>query len=66
MIEKIRTEEIRARAGVASTSEKIREARLRLLRPVERKDGGRCSIEKMGVGGHQKTGRRGGALNEKI
>ena len=29
MIEKIRNEEIRARAGVANISEKIREARLR-------------------------------------
>ena len=35
-IEKIRNEEIRARAGVANTSEKIREARLRWLGHVER------------------------------
>ena len=37
MIEKIRTEEIRARACVANISEKIREARLRWLGYVERK-----------------------------
>ena len=36
-IEKIRNEEIRARAGVANISEKIREARLRWLGHVERK-----------------------------
>ena len=35
-IEKIRNEEIRARAGVANTREKIREARLRWLGHVER------------------------------
>ena len=35
-IEKIRTEEIRARAGVANISEKIREARLRWLGHEER------------------------------
>ena len=36
-IEKIRNEEIRARAGEANISEKIREARLRWLGHVERK-----------------------------
>ncbi len=36
-IEKMRTEEIRARPGVANISEKIREARLRWLDHVERK-----------------------------
>ena len=36
-IEKIRNEEIRARAGVANISEKIREARLRWLGHVERR-----------------------------
>ncbi len=35
--EKIRNEEIRARAGVANISETIREARLRWLGHVERK-----------------------------
>ena len=35
-VEKIRNEEIRARAGVANISEKIREARLRWLGHVER------------------------------
>ena len=36
-IEKIRNEEIRARAGVANISEKTRVARLRRLGHVERK-----------------------------
>ena len=36
-IEKIRKEEIRARAGVANMGETIREARLRWLGHVERK-----------------------------
>ena len=36
-IERIRNKEIRARAGVANMSEKIREARLRGLGHVERK-----------------------------
>ena len=36
-IEKIRKEEIRARAGVANISEKIREAILRWLGHLERK-----------------------------
>ena len=36
-IEKSRNEEIRARAGAANISEKIREARLRWLGHVERK-----------------------------
>ena len=36
-IEKIRNEEIKARAGVANIREKIREARLRWLSHVERK-----------------------------
>ena len=38
-IEMIRTEEIRARAGVADISEKIREARLRWLGHVDRTTG---------------------------
>ena len=37
-IEKTRNEEMRARAGVANISEKIREARLKWLGLVERKD----------------------------
>ena len=37
MIEKIRTEEIRAISGVANISKNIREARLRWLGHVERK-----------------------------
>ena len=36
-IEKIRNEETRAREGVANISEKIRQARLRWLRQVDRK-----------------------------
>ena len=36
-IEKIRNEEVKARAGVSNISEKIREARLRWLGHVERK-----------------------------
>ena len=36
-IEKIRNEEIRARAGVANISKKIREAKLRWLGHVDRK-----------------------------
>ena len=39
MIEKIRNEEIRAREGVANTSEKIREVRFRWPGHVERKMG---------------------------
>ena len=38
-IEKTRNEEIGARAGLENISEKIREARLRLLGLVERKTG---------------------------
>ena len=54
-IEKSRKEEIRARAGVANTSEKMREARLRWLDHVVRKTR-RCNNENMKVG-HQKIGR---------
>ena len=36
-IEKMRNEEIGSRAGVANTSDKLREARLRWLGHVERK-----------------------------
>ena len=39
-IEKVRTEEIRARAGVGNIREKIREARLRWLGQVARKTEG--------------------------
>ena len=46
-IEKIRKEEIRARAGLANLGEKIREVRL-MVRPCERvKDKGRCSDDNM-------------------
>ena len=38
-VERIRNEEIRARACVANISEKVREARLRWLGHVERKSG---------------------------
>ena len=48
----IRYEEIRARAGMASISEKIREATLRLLGHVEIK------TEEYEVGGHRKILRR--------
>ena len=59
-IEKIRNEEIRARAGMANISEKIREARLRWLGNVERKteDDVVMITWKMEVGGHRKIGRR--------
>ena len=53
-IEKIRNEEIRARAGVANTSETIREE---MVRPCGEKDRRRCSNENMEVGGHRKIGR---------
>ena len=53
-IEKIRTEEIIARAGIANISEKIREARLRCLGHVVRK---REEDVVMEVGGHRKIGR---------
>ena len=53
-IEKIRNEEIRARAGVANIREKIREARLRWLSHVERKTKEDVVMRtwKMVVGGH--------------
>ena len=53
-IEKIRNEEIRARAGVANISEKIREVRLRWLSHVERKTKEDVVMRtwKMVVGGH--------------
>ena len=53
-IEKIRTEEIRARAGVANISGNIREARLRWLGRVLKKTE-RCSNEIVEVSGHGKT-----------
>ena len=56
-IEKIRKKEIIARVGVANISEKIREARLRLLNHVERKTEEDVEIRNMEVSGHQKTGR---------
>ena len=54
-IEKIRNEEIRARAGVANISEKIREARLRWLGHVERKTEEDENMEDGSV--HRKIGR---------
>ena len=39
MIENVRNEDIKATAGVANISEKIREARLRRFGHVERKSG---------------------------
>ena len=60
-IEKIRNEEIRAGAGVANISEKIREVRLRWLGHVERKTKeGILHVMrtcKMEVSGHRKIGR---------
>ena len=56
-IEKIRNEEIRARAGVANISEKIREARPIWLGHVERKTEDDNSNRNVEVGGHRKTGR---------
>ena len=55
----IRTEEIRARAGVANIGEKIRDARLRWLGHVERKTEDDVVIRtwKMEVGGHRHIGR---------
>ena len=55
-VEKIGTEEIRTRAGVANISEKIREARLRWLGHVERKTEEDIVIRtwKMGLSGHRK------------
>ena len=50
-----RNEEIRA--SVANTSEKIREARLRWLRRVERNAEEDCRNENMEVGGHRRIGR---------
>ena len=59
MIEKIRTEEIRARVDVANTSEKMIEVRLRWLGHVERKTEEDVVMRtwKMEVGGHRKIGR---------
>ena len=58
-IEKIRTEGIRTRAGVANVSEKIREARLRWLGHEERKTDEDVVMRtcKMEVCGHRKIGR---------
>ena len=58
-IEKIRNEEIRARAGVGNISEKIREARLRWFRPcgVKTEDDAVMKTWKVEVGGHRKIGR---------
>ena len=51
-IEKIKYEEIRARAGVANISEKIRELRLKWLAHVERKTvQRRCRNENMSKDG---------------
>ena len=58
-IEKIRNEDIRARAGVANISEKIKEARLRWLGHVERMTDEDVVMRtwKMEVGGYRKIGR---------
>ena len=58
-IEKIRTEEIIARACVANIGEKIRGVRLRWLGHVARKteEDVVMRIRKMKVGGHRKIGR---------
>ena len=58
-IENIRTEEIRARAGVANVGEKIREASLRWLGHVEGNTEEVVVMRtwKMEVGGHRKIGR---------
>ena len=58
-IEKIRTKEIRARAGVANISKNIREARLRWLGHMERKTEEDAVMRtwKTGVSGHRKIGR---------
>ena len=57
-IEKIRNEEIRARAGVANISENTRESKPRWLGHVERKTEGDVvmSTWNMEVGGHRKIG----------
>ena len=58
-IEKIRNEEIRARAGVANISEKTRDARHGIVRPRGEKDG-RIIVTRtwtMEVGGHRNIGR---------
>ena len=47
-IEKIRNEEITARAGVANTSQKIKRSETELVGPCGEKDRGRCSNENMG------------------
>ena len=57
-IEKIRTEDTRARSCVANISETIREAILGWLGHVVRKtDEDLCSYEKMEAGGHRNIGR---------
>ena len=56
-IEKIRNEEIRAMAGVANISQKIRKARLRLLCMWIERLKKMCSNENMEMGEHQKIGR---------
>ena len=58
-IEKMRTEGIRARAGVANIGEEIREARLRWSGHVERRTEGDVvtRTRKMEVSGDRKIGR---------
>ena len=58
-MENIRNEEIRARVGVANIGENIREARLRWLGHVERKNEEDVVMRtwKMEVGGHRNLGR---------
>ena len=58
-IEKIRTDEIRARAGVANISENIREVRLRWLGHVERntEEDVVMRTRKIEVSRHRKIGR---------
>ena len=56
-IEKIRNEEIRARARVANASEKIGRARLRWLGIVVRKTEEDVVMRTWEVGGHRKMGR---------
>ena len=56
-IEKIRNEEIRARADVANISEKIREARLRWLGHVARETEEDVVMRTWKMGGHRQIGR---------
>ena len=57
-IEKTGNEEIRARAGLANMSKKIRKVRLRLLCTWIERLKKMCSNENMKMGGHRKIGRR--------